>query len=141
MKPVPKQRRSLLETSENIVIKSELCSQEFMFTGNCEDEQKETESNKNKTTVDVSKEVVTEETKEEENSTSNVEILETESKEIGPETQRLLDIMTNESHIQAIEVVKKDSKNSVVEIQILNPKSRDHQILLLVYTKGIKKII
>ena len=116
MKPVPKQRRSLLETSENIVIKSELCSQEFMFTGNCEDEQKETESNKNKTTVDVSKEVVTEETKEEENSTSNVEILETESKEIGPETQRLLDIMTNESHIQAIEVVKKDSKNSVVEI-------------------------
>ena len=49
MKPIPKPRQSLLETSENIVVKSEgVC---FMFAGNGEDKQKENEPNKNETMV------------------------------------------------------------------------------------------
>ena len=77
MKPVPKPRLSLLETGENIVERSEgVC---FMFTGNSENEQKDAESNKNETTADSSKEVVTKETKEE-NSTLKVEIQETQEK-------------------------------------------------------------
>ena len=72
MKPIPKPRRSLLETDENTVVKAEgFC---FMLTGDGDNEQKETEANKNETTAGASKEVVTDTEKEEENSTSNVEI-------------------------------------------------------------------
>lgn len=64
-------------------------------------------------TADAPEEVVRE--TEEENSTLNVEVLETEVEEIGPETQRLLNIMTGEPHTQAIGVVKQDSDTSVIE--------------------------
>ena len=52
MKPIPKIRRSLLETNENNVIKSEVVC--YMFAEDSEDKQKENESNKNETTAGAS---------------------------------------------------------------------------------------
>ena len=60
MKPVPKPRLTLSETDENIVVESEgVC---FMFTGDGDNEKKQTESTKNETAAGASKKVVIVET-------------------------------------------------------------------------------
>ena len=84
-----------------------------MLVGDNEDEQKETEINKNETTADASKELVRE--KEEENSMLNVEIQETETGGIGPETLKLFDIIANESDTRVAGKVTENSDYSVIQ--------------------------
>ena len=57
--------------------------------------------------------MVTEETEEEENSTLNVEVLETEG--LGPETLKLFDIIEDESNVQVTEEVTENSDDSTVQ--------------------------
>ena len=82
----------------------------FMFTEDGDNEQKETESNKNETTAGASEKVVTEQTEVEENPTLNVEIQETETGVLGPETMKLCAIITKESH-----GVPEDTKRNITE--------------------------